>query len=165
MVSLSDDALDGFMKAGFAWDPRPLRRDERPLDYPGEPLPGIIGQAVREVAEFTQAPVALIAASALSAVSAAVQTHFSVSRNARMHGPASLFFLTVAESGERKSSVDDLFMAPIRQWEAEQRQEEKRVQQEYAEELAAWERDECQSAASKCGMTEESSPGAFSQKS
>lgn len=143
MVSLSDDALDGFMKAGIAWHPRPLRRDEQPFDYPEERLPGIIGQAVREVAEFTQAPVALIAASALSAVSAAVQTRFSVRRNARMHGPASLFFLTVAESGERKSSVDDLFMAPIRQWEAEQRQEEKRVQEKYAEELAEWERDEC----------------------
>jgi hypothetical protein len=73
-------------------------------------------------------------------VSAAVQTQFSVRRNERLFGPASLYFLTVAESGERKSSVDNLFMKPISDWEARQRQEEKQRQQEYEEEVAAWER-------------------------
>jgi len=71
-----------------------------------------------------------------------IQTYFSVSRNSRLHGPASLFLLTVAESGERKSSVDSLFMQPIRDWEAKQLQEKKRLDAEYQKEWDAWNRQD-----------------------
>lgn len=138
MADLSDAAhAEAMRNAG--WDPKPLREDSRAKEYPVDRLPGIVGQAVQEVADYTQAPVALVAASALSAVSAVVQTYFSVSRNSRLHGPASLFLLTVAESGERKSSVDSLFMQPIRDWEAKQLQEKKRLDDEYQKEWQAWE--------------------------
>lgn len=141
MSDLSEAShADAMRNAG--WDTKPLRRSYQPKDYPLERLPGIIGQAVREVADHSQAPVALVAASALSAVSAVVQTQYSVSRNATLHGPASLFFLTVAESGERKTSVDSMFTRPIRDWEARQRQEAKRVEAEYQRELEAWQRAE-----------------------
>ena len=56
----------------------------------------MIGEAVRKVADCMQATVALVDASALSAVSAAVQTQFSVRRNRILYGPASLYFVTVA---------------------------------------------------------------------
>lgn len=138
MADLSGDNLDAVARAA-AWNPVPLRKDERPLDYPVERLPGVIGKAVREVADCMQAPVALVAASALSAVSAAVQTQFSVRRNRILHGPASLYFITVADSGERKSSVDNLFIQPIKDWEATQRMREKELDEEYRAELAAWE--------------------------
>lgn len=140
MADLSDDNLDAVAR-GAAWNPVPLRKDDRPLDYPVERLPGLIGEAVREVADCMQAPVALVAASALSAVSAAVQTQFSVRRNRILHGPASLYFLTVADSGERKTSVDNLFTQPIKDWEAAQRQREKQLHEAYLEELATWERN------------------------
>lgn len=138
MANLSDEALDEFMR-NDGWEPKPLRRDEHPEDYPLHRLPGVIGKAVREVAEFVQAPVAMVAASALSVVSAAVQTQFSVSRNSRMHSPASLYFLTVAESGERKSTVDGMFIKPLREWEARQRHDAKQQASEYQEATDAWE--------------------------
>jgi hypothetical protein len=138
MADMSDAAhAEAMRNAG--WDPKPLRQSDQPNEYPVDRLPGMIGQAVREVADYTQAPAALVAASALSAVSAVVQTYFSVSRNSRLHGPASLFLLTVAESGERKSSVDALFMQPIRDWEAKQLQEKKLRDEEYQREWQAWE--------------------------
>jgi len=141
MADLSDAAhAEAMRNAG--WDPKPLRQDSRSMDYPVDRLPGIIRQAVQEVADHSQAPVALVAASALSAVSAVVQTQFSVSRNGRLHGPSSLFFLTVAESGERKTAVDSEFMRPIRDWEARQRQEKKQRDAEYQKEWEAWDRQE-----------------------
>ncbi len=120
------------------WDPKPLRREECPEDYPIHRLPGVIGDAVREVADYVQAPVALVAASAMSVVSAAVQTQFSVSRDARMHGPASLYFLTVAESGDRKSSADKFFIQPLRDWDARQRKQAKENEKAYQEASVAW---------------------------
>lgn len=141
MVDMSDAAhAEAMRNAG--WDPKPLRQDSHSKDYPVERLPGIIRQAVQEVADHSQAPVALVTASALSAVSAVVQTQFSVSRNERLHGPSSLFFLTVAESGERKTAVDGEFMRPIRDWEAGQRQEKKRRDAEYQKEWEAWDRQD-----------------------
>ena len=139
MADLSDSNLETFARVA-AWNPQPLREDEFGIDYPLERLPGVIGEAVREVADCMQAPVALIAACALSAVSAAVQTQFSVRRNRILQGPASLYFLTVADSGERKTSVDNLFMKPIKDWEAAQRKIEKELEDEYRQELAAWEK-------------------------
>lgn len=141
MADFSDAAhAEAMRNAG--WEPKPLREASHSTDYPVERLPGIIGQAVQEVADYTQAPVALVAGSALSAVSAVIQTYFSVSRNDRLKGPASLFLLTVAESGERKSSVDNLFMQPIRDWEAQQLNEKKRLDAEYQKEWEAWNRQE-----------------------
>ncbi len=105
MADLSDEGSAEAVRSA-PWHPKPLRRDERPDDYPVGRLPGIIGDAVREIADYVQAPVALVAGSALSVVSAAVQTQFTVCRDEHMRGPASLYFLTVAESGERKSTVD-----------------------------------------------------------
>lgn len=138
---MDEQTFDGAERR-LKWNTKPLRPDSYPREYPVDRLPGIIGQAVREVADHTQAPVALVAASALSAVSAVVQTQYSVSRDALLHGPASLFFLTVAESGERKTTVDNIFTRPIRDWEARQRQEVKRLEAEYQKEWSAWERAE-----------------------
>lgn len=134
---MDEQTFDGAERR-LKWNTKPLRPDSFPTEYPVERLPGIIGQAVREVADHSQAPVALVAASALSAVSAVVQTNYSVSRNATLDGPASLFFLTVAESGERKTSVDTMFTRPIRDWEARQRQEKKLRDDEYQREWQEW---------------------------
>jgi putative DNA primase/helicase len=148
MADMSNDGLDGVAR-GATCNPKPLRKEVRPLNYPLDHLPGVIGDAVREVADCMQAPVALVAASALSAVSAAVQTQFSVRRNHVLHGPASLYFLTVADSGERKSSVDNLFIKPIKDWEAAQRQCEKDLLAEYEEEVAAWEKTDARERGDK----------------
>jgi hypothetical protein len=120
--------------------PRPLFQDVRPEPYPLEALPPLIRNAVREAASYIQAPHALIAASALAAVSTAVQTRFSVQRDAALSGPATLYLLTVAESGERKSTVDKLFTSPIREWEAAQRKLMKERRAKYEAQKEDWER-------------------------
>ncbi len=137
MVKLDDASFfEAIQTAG--WSPQPLRRYERPDEYPLERLPSIILNAVREVQEFVQAPMAMIAGCALTAVSTAVQTRFTVSRNEVLVGPPSLYFMTVAESGERKSTVDGLFTKPIRDWEREQERKAKAQQNQYEAEMEAW---------------------------
>lgn len=120
--------------------PRPLFQAHVPAPYPLEALPPLIRDAVQEVAGFVQAPVALVAASALAAVSTAVQTRHSVRRDAALSGPATLYLLTVAESGERKSTIDKLFTGPIRDWEAQQRKLYRERRAKYEADLEDWER-------------------------
>jgi putative DNA primase/helicase len=73
--------------------------------------------AVREVQGFVQAPIEMVAMSALSAMSAALQAHRDVRRSSKLVGPISLWHLTVAESGERKTSLDRYFSDAIRDYE------------------------------------------------
>ena len=88
--------------------------------YPLDALPGPLYAVVSEVQAFTQAPTALVASACLSVLSLVIQGLVNVRRAPQLHGPVSCYFLTVADSGERKSSADDRFLAPVRQWEAEQ---------------------------------------------
>ena len=76
--------------------------------YPLEAL-GALRDVVLAVHDLTQAPLAIAAQSALAAASLAVQGHANVVSLAGP-SPASLFLLTIAESGERKSTCDRLLM-------------------------------------------------------
>ncbi|WP_417309853.1 YfjI family protein [Devosia sp.] len=120
------------------WNPRPLRRELRPLDYPIESLPPLIADAIREVQGYVQAPMAMTAACALSVVSVAVQHLFDVRRDSRLVGPASLYFLTLAESGERKTAIDRLFMEPLHDWQARQARAFREAKKGYDAQLEAW---------------------------
>jgi hypothetical protein len=88
-----------------------------PRKFPIEALPPKIRAAVEAAKALTQAPEALIVSSALAAVSLAVQAKYDVRRNSHLVSPCSLYFLTIAESGERKTTVDRLFMVPFEQFE------------------------------------------------
>ncbi|HAV2163263.1 TPA: DUF3987 domain-containing protein [Enterobacter cloacae] len=81
--------------------------------FPVQVLPLIIRNAVYEVSQNTQAPLALVAASALGAISLASQNGIDVCRFNHLRSPVSLFLLTLADSGERKSSVDKALMKPL----------------------------------------------------
>ncbi|MFG6458731.1 YfjI family protein [Roseateles sp. BYS96W] len=96
-----------------------LRRTLHQKEFPLERLPPLLAAAVREAEGITQAPWSLIATCAITAVAAAVQLLTDVSRDDSLRGPTSLFAMTVAESGERKTTVDKLFTAAIHEWEAE----------------------------------------------
>lgn len=121
------------------WVPRPLRDSGRAQPYPLEQLPALIRNAVEEVEETTQAPIAMIAASALSVVSASVQGLVSVKRDEGLEGPASLYLLTVAKSGERKTACDKYFTTSLREWESERAEAGKPAKAEYRAQMTAWE--------------------------
>ena len=118
--------------------PVPLRTSLGAAPYPLDALPSLIKEAIYEVEESCKAPMALIAASALSAISTAVQGLVSVQRSEGLRGPASLYFLTLAASGERKTSVDTLFTKAIRDWEIEQKEAAKPVMAEYHADMTVW---------------------------
>lgn len=118
--------------------PVPLRTSLGAAPYPLKALPSLIKEAIYEVEESCKAPMALIAASALSAISTAVQGLVSVKRSDGLSGPSALYFLTMAASGERKTSVDNIFTEAIRAWELEQKEAAKPVMAEYRADLAVW---------------------------
>ena len=99
--------------------PQPLIR-ETPK---GEPYPvdalGPFKQVVMAVQDKTQAPVAIAAQSALAVASLAVQALADV-QNLVSSSPCSLYCLTIAQSGERKSSCDSFLMQAVRDHEAEE---------------------------------------------
>jgi hypothetical protein len=114
-----------------------------PQDYPIDSLPDAVRFAVQEVAGFVKAPIPLIATSALSALSLAIQAHTDVQRAEKLAGPCSLFMLAIAESGERKSSCDGYFTKPIRDYEAQAQDAAKPLIKAYESELEAWEAQRC----------------------
>lgn len=85
--------------------------------FPVHVFPLIIRNAIYEVEQHTQAPRALISASVLGVISLACQNQIDVCRLSNLRSPVSLFLLTLAESGERKSTVDKLLMDPFYQLE------------------------------------------------
>jgi putative DNA primase/helicase len=111
---------------------------ERAL-YPVRALPPIIGNAVREVQSATQAPVALVASSALATVSLGCQAHINVARDQFTPFPVSLFFIALAESGERKTTSDRFFTRSIREFEQTKNQEDAPKFKDYWSKLATWE--------------------------
>ncbi|MCE8539805.1 DUF3987 domain-containing protein [Ruegeria pomeroyi] len=100
-------------------EPQPLVREIAPgAPYPEEALGGL-RKAVEAVQGMTQAPVAIPAASALCVASLAVQGFANVETLGGLR-PVSLYALTIAQSGERKSSCDAPLMAALRDHEREQ---------------------------------------------
>src|SRR6056297_3710837 len=110
--------------------PQPLVRDIAPgMAYPVQSL-GPLRAAVEAVQGITQAPVAIPAQSALAVASLAVQGFADV---VTLGGPRplSLYALTIAQSGERKSACDAPLMAALRDHEKEQAQAQR-------DEVQAW---------------------------
>jgi hypothetical protein len=126
--------LTGAGRADFAGkpeDPQPLTRPlTPPAPYPERAL-GILADMVRAVHERTQAPISICANSTLAAVNYQVQAHADVVLPTGRTCPLSEFFLTIAESGERKSSADELATEPIAEYE-------RQLQLAYDDEIKEW---------------------------
>lgn len=101
-------------------EPDPLTASGESQPYPVSALPPLLRDAVVEAQSFVQSPAALVACSALSALSLAAQGLANVRRDHQLVGPVSLYILAVAESGERKSTCDRIFGAALRDWERDQ---------------------------------------------
>jgi len=104
--------------------PEPVKRPLFPLDALGP----VLGPAAHRLAYHVQVPAGMAGQSVLAAAALCCQHLVNVQRGSYGAGPVSLFCLTVAESGDRKSSVDRLALKPVREFER------RRVEQSGAEE-------------------------------
>lgn len=120
-------------------EPQPLAAKVEPEPYPLDALPDVIRAAVEEVQGFTKAPVPLVASSALAALSLAIQAHADAKRAEKLTGPVGLFLLTIAESGERKSTCDGFFTKAIREYEETQAELAKPTLKDHKAATEAWE--------------------------
>ena len=126
--------------AGNGWpEAQPLTAKVAPEPYPIDALPLLIRAAVEEVAGFVKAPLPMVASSALAALSLVIQAHVNVKRAEKLHGPAGLFLLTIADSGERKSTCDGFFTQPIRDFEENEAEAAKPLLKDYQAEIETWE--------------------------
>ncbi|HBN8289734.1 YfjI family protein [Pseudomonas aeruginosa] len=87
---------------------------------------------ILEVVETTQAPIELVLASALTTISMLCQPLIDVKRPGEMTGPVSLLTIIIANSGERKTTVEKIFLSHIREYIKNSMQNHKR-------ELLTWE--------------------------
>jgi hypothetical protein len=119
-------------------EPTPLIR-ELPQ---GEPYPlhalGPLRQAAEAIHDLTQAPAAIAAQSVLGVAALTAQALADVDLG-HSRAPSSLFLLTVAQSGERKSACDKLAMQAVKEREKELADLFSDEMQEHTNRLAVWE--------------------------
>ncbi|MFN3642575.1 MAG: YfjI family protein [Gemmobacter sp.] len=117
--------------------PQPLVREIAPgAAYPVQAL-GPLRAAVEAVQGSTQAPVAIPAQSALAVASLAVQGFADVETLGGTR-PVSLYALTIARSGERKSACDAPLMVALRAHEREQAKAQREDMESWRNAHALW---------------------------
>jgi Protein of unknown function (DUF3987) len=121
---------------------QPLRRPiDPPEQYPIDELGEVISQSVKIVCDVLKVPDAMAAQSFLAGASLAVQGI----ANVKLHGgkiPLSEFFLTIAESGERKSAVDNIAKSAANHWQYEAQKEFRIEKKRFDSEMALFKQKE-----------------------
>ncbi len=121
--------------------PQPLFRQlPPPPQFPVEALGKVLAPAVTALIELIKAPPALCAQSVLGASTLAVQSFKDVTIDGRTF-PTSQFFLTIGESGERKTAVDNIALKAHREIE---RSEIEKFEVEYEKYKQIFEADSAQ---------------------
>jgi len=115
----------------FKWkDQLPLRGPEpKSLPYPIASL-GAFAKAAQVITDQVQAPASVVAQSILAAGSLVAQPHIDVEIDGREF-PVSLYLITVAASGERKTATDKIVLAPVKKYE-------RQLVENYDQELITW---------------------------
>lgn len=106
--------------------------------FPVNALPSGFSDAVMEVQANVQVPIELAVASALGALSLACQDQINVQRPNGLESPCSLYLVTIADSGERKTSCDKLFTKPLRDMEVNSEIATEVELEQYDADLMAW---------------------------
>lgn len=119
--------------------------EKRPLFRPLPPAPafpldalGPLAPAALAIQQSTQAPLAIAAQSVLAVATLAAQAQRDVILPGGGRRPLSGLFVSVADSGERKSSVDRLALAPVYEVEQELRQQSDGERAAYLNQKTAW---------------------------
>jgi len=141
VLSRSNDAGEATTLGQWP-EPQSLTAKVKPEPYPFDALPDKIRAAVQEVADFVKAPLPLVASSALAALSVSAQAHIDVERAEKLKGPSGLFILSIADSGERKTTCDGFFSSAILKYQDEQAEATKPAIKKYDAAKAAWEAEQ-----------------------
>src|SRR6202007_385888 len=114
----------------------PPLQDAEP--FPLDVLGPILSRAVKAIANSVQVPDAMAAQSVLAAASLAACAHADVAMPYGQSRPLSLFLITVAASGDRKSTADNEALWPIRKRKKMLRKEYDEAMKQWRIEHAAW---------------------------
>jgi hypothetical protein len=132
-------------------DAEPTSDDEQLRPYPIERLKGVIGEAARDVVHLAQCDGAMAAGYALFVGAFACQGRWRVGSRLMNRGrgkdiqktyPTSLFVFVLAKSGERKSEVASLLMAPILSYERDLKDRYRRDLVDFKARHKAWKKSE-----------------------
>lgn len=148
-------------------EPEPLRAPiPKAAPYPVEALGDVLGAAATALHETIKAPLTLCCQSVLASASLAAQTHFDVMLPWGEKKPLSLFLLTVAESGARKSGVDDVVLGAAKAQERQEMESYAIEQKSYEAEFAQWKEvaDAANKIAAKAAKNQEASDYAAEAK-
>lgn len=99
----------------------------------------LIKNFIIEVAETTQAPIEACIATALTTTSILSQAVIDVERPGGLIGPVSLLTILIANSGERKTTVEKAFMSPILEYIEDLREEHRLDIDSWSIKIETWE--------------------------
>ena len=117
-VPVSLTLLQEVRQPFFGKEPIPLHETQsRRPDFPIEALSPTLCNAAKAIVDVIQCPDALAAHSVLGAAALATQSIANVQLHRYDVRPISLFLLSLAETGERKTSVDRLALQTIDEYE------------------------------------------------
>jgi len=121
--------------------PRPLMREIPPADpFPIDALGDVLAPAARAIHDRVQAPLAMCGQSVLAAAALSVQAHADVRLPTGKARPLTNFFASVAETGERKSAVDEEALWAVRKREDALREKYGAERLAFENDKAAWEK-------------------------
>ncbi|TVP12294.1 YfjI family protein [Shewanella sp. KCT] len=105
---------------------------------PNLPSSSLLARAIDESRQITKAPDGMILLTALSAIATALQGLIDVETPVGQNCPVSLMALTIAESGERKSTVQNLFTEGMKEHQKNREQQFQQALIKYEVELEAY---------------------------
>lgn len=109
-----------------------------PANYPIEAFHAAVRDAIWEVLDQVQAPDALVAVSALTGMAIACQANVDVMLPSGLRRPCSMYTALIGQSGERKTTVDDLISAPIYAYDQKHAASDADMQAHYRASLRLW---------------------------
>lgn len=98
----------------------------------------LLSAALNEAENNIQAPRPLILSGALTAISLACQGLIDVCKPNGQRTPASLMLLSIAESGERKTTAENIFLSPIRDFQKLESARYQEFHSEWSARMDAW---------------------------
>lgn len=102
----------------FKEEPNTESKEPKTNEFPVDAMGPLLSNVTKIISEKTSTSIEMAANSVLAGVCLAIQEHYNVSAFGSIR-PLSLYFVTVAGSGERKSTVDKLALKPHNEWRDE----------------------------------------------